>query len=605
MSEKMNKIPEIPQIEELLRSTQPVPGASFHHKMAGAPWNTPRSKSEGVILMKRKVQMMTTLAGVLVLLVVFGFTPPGRVLADKIIHFFTPSAGTTIPLPPDQVVPAPPTITPEPTHAVDLIPANEVVSPTPQPTPVTDLNLTAEQKQDLDSMTAQYLIASPLLAPGELPEGYRLSRISYDDGQQAVIMEYVSSAAGTGTIQVAQGEDLKLDTPAAGTQAAQVRIHGQPARIIHEDQDDLAIQWKEDGLSIILRTMQAEKSVLQEDLIKMAESMSHCKDKDYVCQVRVSGTAAGFIPWQFPQTPAGLSFKNAYYSPGLTSIWFSGTAGELGIQQSNKDFTETDKASVWFSVPEDAIQKLTVAGQPAEYVAGGFFTRVGEDHATWSTDAGMIRLRWKNGASWFEIVKWGEPEMRPQELADLAGKLRSDAAITQPSGQKPDESSSAEMAYDSIEAIQKVASWKILAPSILPQGLPFSHARIFPDGNVMLFYGDFASDKQHSNGPVLIISQGGENKSSLDNVDGMYPPEAVEQVQVDGHPGKIIHGTIMTFMAEEGQPTQAPQWTGMDGTITLTWEADGSVYSIQFNPTPNSGARMNNQDLIDIAESLH
>jgi hypothetical protein len=605
MSDKMNKIPEISQIEEFLRSTQPVPGATFHHKMAGAPWNTSRSKSEGVILMKRKVQMMTALAGVLVLLVVFAFTPPGRVLADKIIHFFNPASGTSFPLPPDQVLQEPPTITPEPTREVELVPADEVKSPTPQPTAVTDLNLTAEQKQDLDSMTAQYLSDLPLLAPGALPQGFRLSRISYDDDQQAVVMEYISTASDAKTIQVVQGKNLKAETPAAGTQATQIRLHEQPAQIIHEDQDNLAIEWKVDGLSVVLRTMQAGRPVLQDDLVKTAESMSHCKDNDYVCQVQVASTAAGFTPWQFPQTPPGMSFKNAYYTPDRTSIWFGGGAGELGINQSGQDFTDTDKASQWFSVPEEVVQKVTVAGQPAEYVEGGFINKVGEDHATWDPNAGMIRLRWKNGDSWFEIVKWGEPVMQPQELADLAGQLKENAAITEPSGQQPAETSSADKAYDSIDAVQKAAGVKILEPSVLPEGLPFSHARIFPGGNIMLFYGDFDADKMRINGPSLIINQGGVITSSLDNVDDMYPPEAVEQVQVSGHPAKIIHGSIMTSMAEEGQPTPAPQWISTDGTLTLFWETDDGLYMIQFSPTPNSGARLNNQDLIDIAESLH
>lgn len=599
MTEKKSNPPEIPQIEELLRTIQPVPGKSFHQKINMAPWNNIRPKHEGVFQMKRFYPIMATLAIVLVLLIGFAFTPAGRVLADEIIHFFNPAAGNTFPLSPEEVTVPQPSSTPEPTYAANLLPAEQVMPEEPKPTPEPDLNLSVEQMQSVDSMTALYLMDFRLSAPEYLPEGYQLERISYDDSQQVMQMIYLSVEKPDGQrIQIYQGEKRTTDPLDSDIRMDQIQVGGNQADLVSRatEKDPYLLRWQDHGVEFTIQT--SENCIQANELIQIAESISDCGEQEYTCQVHQTSTAAGFIPQQFPQAPTGLSFNNSYYSPSLTAIWYRGTAGELGLLQSSQDFTSRE-SSEWFSVPEEAVQKVEVGGQSAEYVNGSFINYAGEDHATWSPDSGQIRLRWKNGEYWFEIVKWGEPTMEPQELADLAGSLVADPENVDQDAQMNSGMSESNPIYDSVAAAQKDANIKIMAPTILPEGLPFSHARVSDGGGAMLFYGSFAPDYLHANGPTLIAYEGRPTEIDIEAVNANYPPEALKKVKVHDTDALIIRGTIFTNPPDGS----GPQWIRGTEIINLTWETDNTIYSLVFDPL-DSGERLSSTDLIQIAESM-
>ncbi len=567
------------------------------------------------------------IAAIIIIILSLGliFTPAGKALADEIVRFFNPAAGTSFPLPPEEVFPLLPTDTPEPTHAAQLLPAEQIKPVTSQATSTPFLNLSAEQMQNLDSITAQDLVDFPIQAPGYLPEGYRLDRIFYDDKNRTVNMEYTSSKpVEEPTLHIAQGKPLMQDLAGASLSSEDIQINGTTARLMRgswevspgggrplwqDYPDDITILWQAEDITVSVQVQQNAasnaNSISREELIKTAESVSHCQEQDYVCNVRQAGIAAGFTPWQFPQAPEGLSFKNTYYLPTQTAIWYGGIDGELGILQSRNNFSSQEE-SEWFSVPQDSIQKVIVAGQPAEYVNGSFFNKAGEDHATWNPDSGQIRLRWKNGDYWFQIVKWGAPEMEPQELADLAGTLTNDPNRVDSKEQEKAAPMMGDVVYNSIAEIRDAAKFKILTPAILPDGLPFSHARLTSPQSAMLFYGDFAADKMHTNGPclIVIISQADVTSAAPEDFYALYPAKAIEDVQVAGQPAKLLHGTIMTYGTEKGQPTKQPEWTDPDGILTLSWKTEDGEFTIQFNPTPASGMRLDKADLIKIGESL-
>lgn len=614
---------KITEIEELLRSIQPIPGESFHRKMENAPWNAAVMQPAGGFSMKQLYRFAIAATLILILFASFTFTPAGKVLAGEIIRFFNPAAGKTFPLPPAEFLPMPPTHTPAPTRSAQLLPAGQVKSPTPKATATAFLNLSTEQIQNLDSITAQSLVDYPIQAPGYLPEGYLLLRTFYDDKQDTLNMEYTAdSTPEYPHVRITQGKNLDLETLAENLASEEIAINGRSARLVHASwtvdtetgqlawygyPGDLTVFWQSDGISISIQSMhQTSKNapfVGRDELIQIAESMQHCSEQDYSCSVRQAGTAAGFIPWQFPQAPANMSFKNTYYSPSLTAIWYSGMDGELGVLQSLNDFSETE-TSAWFSVPEDVIKKITVAGQPAEYVNGSFINYVGTSHATWEDDSGQIRLRWKNGDYWFEIVKWGTPEMQPQELADLAARLTADADQIKPDEQINTSISISDKVYHSIAELRNIAKFPILEPSILPEGMPFSHARLTSPDSAMLFYGDFMPNKINMKGPCLTISQIDYIGIPFDELYHLYPKEAILDAQVEGRPAKIIHGIIMMNALIDGQPTPIPQWIDGDKILTLYWETTDKTYSISYNPTLDSAIRMKKEDMIKIAESL-
>ena len=118
----------------------------------------------------------------------------------------------------------------------------------------------------------------------------------------------------------------------------------------------------------------------------------------------------------------------------------------------------------------------------------------------------------------------------------------------------------------------------------------------------MLFYGDFAADLMHSNEPVMIINLH-RLKDSETVYPEMFPPEAIEQVMVNGIPAKLTIGYIQTSMAEPGQPTPEPIWVNDDGSLALTWKENRIEISISYQSSNNKW-RITKEDLIAIAESL-
>ena len=631
MSIETNDMPSIAQIEKLLRSIQPTPGAHFHQRMAQAPWKITPSPTEGAFKMNRKHRFAGIALLVLVGVVALAATPAGKALANEILQFFERAQGNTLPLPPDQILPPVASATPEPTYALPLQPAEQVTraveTATPAPTPALD----ADQLQDMDLSAARQYAGFELYQPASLPVDYRLTRILYDSQQQAVSMQYASPQTVGEFFQITQGKNLKPFTVGADAPVETVSIGDYSAEFVRggwfvangasestweNDANVFTLRWQAGEITLSIKFLMNESFspayLDREQMLEVARSLVVCDPADpaslYACEVGQAAAAAGFTPWQFPTVPAGLTFQYVDYRPNQTVLWYSSSDGAFSVLQSGQDFAAQEE-SPWLSVPAEAVQSVTIAGQPGEYVKGEFIAPVGKDQAIWNPDSPLERLRWKNGGWWFQITKWGQPALTPQQLADLAGQLTGDSAQVQAERQQSDLQESGPWAdvFSSVADVETAAGHDVLEPGVLPQGLPFSHARYNPSygSSVMLFYGSFAADKMHANGPVLLIIEEPLRASSGD-FSSIYPPEALETVEVNGYPGVLIKGYMETKMSEPGQPTAAPVWNANTQELTLTWKTAERSFAIQFNPAPgNSGARLDLADLIQIAESLH
>jgi hypothetical protein len=621
MKSKQNSNREIIRIEKLLRSIDPLPGKEFHQRMESAPWNMTSSPEIGTVNFKRYYK----LAGVLVALIILiglAFTPVGKVLAEEIIHFFNQVTGNTLPLELDQIIELQPTSTPQPTYYPALLPADQV-QPSKveeEPTPEATSQFDSGELPVLDSMTARYLVDFSLLEPSVLPAGYRLQNIRFDADQKAMLLTYGLDDLGTGAYFIlAQGQNL---TPLQIPDDAHVELmqtDGKMVEWINDSQSfadgaSVVLRWEQDGVALMLDIYpgeaQGDTAPQRDDWLAVINGLTACPtsgpEKDYACEVSRAAAAAGFTPWQFPQAPEEYSFKNVYYGVGLTAIWYASPVGELGLLQSTQDFKAKD-SSDWFSVPETAIQEVTVAGQTAEYVKGDFVAQPGEDHAIWNPDSDHIRLRWKQADWWFEVVKWGVPRMEPQELADLVSDLTADPAQIKVDSQSsvPANTMAVPETYLTFADAEKAYGKKFLKPSVIPEDLPFSHARLIGnDDGIMLFYGYFDEDKMRINSDLLIITQGTVS-TSFEETYRVFPPEAITDTLVDGHPAKLITGTVGTSYDENGQLLEGPTWKTDDPyMLTLYWEVDNRYFVVQFSTGPESGARLDASSLIKIAESL-
>ncbi|MDK2980759.1 MAG: hypothetical protein PWQ55_1106 [Chloroflexota bacterium] len=619
MKKLFNSKKETSRVEHVLRSIQPLPGEEFDQRMAAAPWMEAEHRTEKKARSRLVYKLAGAGAGLLLLIGLF-FTPAGRVLAEEIIQFFNQIAGNTFPLGKDEQTEVLPTLTPQPTYYPALIPADQVQpthameEPTPMPTPRFD----AEVLLDLDSMTARSLVDFSLLEPAVLPEDYRLTNIRFNEDQQSMVFTYgTSEDANTPRFVLEQGKgltDLALPADAIRKTFTENGLHFTwiTSAQTFDDGAGAALSWQKGGVDLRIEVFgepgAAQGNLQPQTWLDVAAGLTSCPAvdgaKDYTCEVNRAGVAAGFTPWQFSQTPDGYSFKSVYYGVGMTSIWYSSLAGELGLVQSAQDFKEQE-TSDWFSVPVEAVQQVKVGTALGEYVNGSFVAKPGEDHATWITDSGQIRLRWKQGNDWLQFVKWGEPQMQPQELADLASDLTADPAQVHADQQtgavEPMDTSDL---YLTIADAQKAYGDAFLQPEVLPQGLPFSHARIGEGGNISLFYGDFAEDKFHANNDVLMLNQGPKGLSFEETYGQDFPAQAVTDTQVNGHPAKLISGTMQIGYDENGNLLGEPTWKTDPYMLTLYWEVDQRSFVLQFFAGAQGGARLDAASLIEIAESL-
>lgn len=112
--------------------------------------------------------------------------------------------------------------------------------------------------------------------------------------------------------------------------------------------------------------------------------------------------------------------------------------GAIAIMQGQGDFPQTlsgdGSDDHWSEVPANAIQAVTINGQPGEYVEGAFVQRVENgkysDKFTWTAEVSMARLRWKENNTWFQVLRPGVPEEFRQVIGTKEGILKLAEALT-------------------------------------------------------------------------------------------------------------------------------------------------------------------------------
>jgi len=627
-NEKMSTTPResmnTDRVEALLHSIRPEPGEAYHRRMAAALWVAPARQRAGAWMLKQRLALAAGCVLLLAIIVLLA-TPAGGVLAQSVLQFFTRVQGNIIPVPTEQMAAPASTRTPAPTHALGLLPADEIVTPTPALAPTWPAQEGGLQEMTL--MAAEAAVGFDLYEPLDLPSDYRLTRIQYDPEQQAVHMMYASPKAAAGKFFViTQGKQLPsfevganatIETVSMGATSAEF-VRGKwfaPAgsnQATWEDHSEIyTLGWQAEDVTIriqfVLNDTFYPAYLDRDEMLAVGRSMTRCPaTDDYACQLSQTAAALGFSPWELPTAPQGYEFLRTDYCPGQVTLWYGDGAQQLWILQSVQAFSGTDE-TVWTKAPKDSVLTASVGGLPAEYVRGQFLPATDGASAVWDGQAGVERLRWQDGGLWFQIAATGGAVYGPQGLTALAGQLAQSTRLPDVGETTtPTPEAGWAQAYSGITELEAAAGYNVLEPTVLPEGLAFSHARFEPHfRSIMLFYGSFAADLMHSNGPVLVVSQrpltGNESFNDAWNDSG-FPQEAIRDVVVNGYPGKIYLGSLTTGLYVEGQPTSTPAWTDEYGEIGLSWMTEEWEFSLHFSAS--SGARLAEADLIAIAESL-
>ncbi len=604
-------------IEDLLRSIQPEPGQRYYQKMANAPWVETQAGRQPA--WSKKYRFAALAAGVLVLAVALLATPAGNVVANELLQFFTRAQGNVLPVPTVQYNPPIPSPSPAPTHSLEILPAGQVAitTQTPKPTPTEYPGMPAE----LSLAEAEALAGFDLYEPLRLPRDYRLARITYNTYHQAIEMEYTSPRAATGeSFYIIQGKNLAPMTVGADAKIETFQVGDYTAELVRgvwfadagstqaawqEGPEWYTIRWQAQDVAIEIGFRLNETFypayISHDEMLALARDVVRCPaEVGFNCLLSQAAAATGFSPWQFSDLPSGFYFQGLDYRPGLTTLSYSNGAQQLSILQSTTRASLLQADPIWSSAPASAIRVVDVAGSPGEMIQG-----MPEHLSSWDPEAVAVRLQWKKGETWFQIIAAGglAPEQTP-DVITIANQLAPDESLVQlgrqPTPPPPQDFADA---YTNLPDLEAFTGFDVLEPAVLPEGLSFSHARYVADSGIaMLFYGSFGPDLMHSSGPVLRIHQWIKSRGSLE-MPKDYPPEAIKSVNIDGYPGILMIGALHTQMALAGQPTPAPTWLE-DGTLSLRWQTDTMEYFIGFSPS-NFGSRLTEEDLLNIADSLH
>jgi hypothetical protein len=134
----------------------------------------------------------------------------------------------------------------------------------------------------------------------------------------------------------------------------------------------------------------------------------------YACDLTYAEKQLGFPIKALPILPdlpySGLDID---IDRGIVHLYY-GPEATLWIVQGKGDYPQSIGSvdDHWNEVPENAVQVVTVNGQPAEYVEGGFAQLPDSSNKyTWLSELPMARLRWKDGDYWYQITRPGTPEL--------------------------------------------------------------------------------------------------------------------------------------------------------------------------------------------------
>lgn len=162
-------------------------------------------------------------------------------------------------------------------------------------------------------------------------------------------------------------------------------------------------------------------------------------EEKYVCDMAFIEKELGDWAKALPFNYGGLEYRGykIYQIPMSASLILTieygpEPYGAITIMQGQGDFPQTLSSDGsddhWSEVPTNAIQTVTVNGQPGEYVDGAFVQLIENgkpsDKYTWNPEVSMARLRWKEDNTWFQVQRPGVPEKFRQVIGTKDGILK-------------------------------------------------------------------------------------------------------------------------------------------------------------------------------------
>ena len=133
----------------------------------------------------------------------------------------------------------------------------------------------------------------------------------------------------------------------------------------------------------------------------------------------------GFDIAELADVPEGFAYLGVRLYGNTVSIEYDARdgGGHLAVMQSKEGYYESE----WDNVPVGEIVPVQIGEADGEFVQGMFVVFAGDSNATWHPDAPLLRLRWFENGTWFEISKHGD--VHEIEYLDREAMIRLAASL--------------------------------------------------------------------------------------------------------------------------------------------------------------------------------
>jgi hypothetical protein len=322
---------------------------------------------------------------------------------------------------------------------------------------------------------------------------------------------------------------------------------------------------------------------------------------------------AGFDLFEPSNLPRDYNLTQVDYDAEkqVVTLWFKsprGVTGEFILVEEGKNLIQSEIGA------SAKVEYIPVGDTEAEFVKGGWFSDAGSNEEKWYDDMEVYNIRWKVQDISIHVMITLNDVFMPAYITrdEMAAFVQSivqcptsdseacNGAHASVSHMPKPPADGLDMAdYSSISEIEPWTKFDILEPSLLPEGIPFSHVWFNPKlQQVWISCGSFAEDLMHSQGPTLFIYEnlvtGG---SEID--ESLYPVEAIEKVTVNEIPATLVKGRL-----ESASGSTTSTWKE-SSDLMLSWVNNGVQYGISFAPGYLGGEQLSTENIIRIAESLH
>ena len=310
------------------------------------------------------------------------------------------------------------------------------------------------------------------------------------------------------------------------------------------------------------------------------ETLKECEPpqniQSYACQVAYAESKLGMDLKEFPKTPEGWIFKELNFDAASKTASFIYThysehGGDFILRQGEGKF----QSEYWDIVPAEKVEIVQIGPFIGEYVLGRFTFREGDNEIRWDTDFEDPRLAWADEKRWYYIeVQPPRPGyISRDQLVEIAASLV-DSPLEVADPLNPD-------SLSSIADAENYSGLDLKAPTILPLGFDFSHARYFSFNNEVHLHYKYMEN--------LVIHEWKGKPDNFDSLAKIYKNH--EFVKVNN--GSAFYGV----------PEAVSQYES--SYLFLAWRDQNLNYRIYFYFDPTWGGGMLDQaKMITIAESM-